>query len=953
MAQLVGDAYVRIFADTHALRRAIDRDVKRIGKDIGDGLGESVLTNFGKTIERRADLRLRRYQITLADAIAGGDFNQMLRRSGRGIDEFVAGIRKDLEQFEERGYFKKVAGNAYDFRQALETLDTWAEKTKVADEMRRIERASADMALKVEAQNRAWATYGRNLLAAEKRLGDTDIRLRRYSNTLNRTVILLRRHGDATGRMFGAGSRSELLNFIGRLMGGLSQIPTLAFRAFSRVFEGVTGVVEQFKALQEEGVGVFAAIRTIGTGMLTKLVPSLIAAVAGIAAMTQLLPVLILFFGHLAGAAAAVAGAIGIGLAGALLAVAPLLPAIIAGFGGIALAIAGVADRGDELKRRLRPVIDAFDDLKEVLGDELFKVLTRNANNFAAVIREWTPMFREVVRVLGFVTDRFVGLLRHPAMKPFMDAWQTSIPNILRSLGDGFGALTGALIAFFRPILPFAERLADAFADAMSVFLEWTTSARGQNSIADFMEKAWGFGKQLWSILGNIGDALGSILSAGAEGPGKDFLTWLDRVTAKFAEWLDTPEGQAALKQFFIDVKETMVGIRDLITVFVDKLGDVNWEQASKDLQTIIDGATMASRVIAGLFDAIGMATTSFRLGFGLTENPFADFPKWAEFTVALTAAKFTWLWETIISALETFGATINSTLDFVFGEIPGIIATKLLPVSPTLLAAFVNPLPLLAGALSAIVGQVGSFIGRIPGVIGVHLAGVGARIVAPFTNAIPVLIGVIGGMVARIREAIGRIPGVIAAGLVTVGINFLGPFTRVIPGISGLLSRITGAVRSGVSAIPSLVSIGLLSLVNRFTAPFANAYSAILGWIRTIKDAILGAVSWMASIDLNPFSSPGPAGPRGGFGGPGFGGPGPRGGGGGGGMMAAAPDPFGMSRFADALGDLTSPIRPVQQQSSGPVFNFFEGAIKVTSPATDPSIVATQVIDRIAAAVN
>lgn len=992
MAQLVGDAYVRIFADTHALRRAIDRDVKKIGADAGDGLAQSLLTNFGKTIEKQADARLRRYQITLADSIAGGDFNRMLRQSGKGIDEFVASIRADLESFERRGYFKKVAGNAYDFRQALESLENWAKQSKLAEQIKETERSSKQLERAVLDQNRAWATYGRNLIATQQRLDNHEIRMRRYANTIDRTVILLRRHSVATGRMFGAGSRSELLNFIGRLMGGLASIPAIAGGAFSSVFNGVTGVIEKFRDLRNAGSGVFESIATIAGGLMAKLVPALASALVGIVAMTQLLPVVITLFAHLAGAAVAVAGAIGTALLGGLLALLPLLPAVGVGVGAIALGIAGLADQSDKLKRRMAPVIDAFKDLKAALGNEFMGALSRNAKGFADIIRDWTPMFRDVTRQIGFMIDRFTGLLRHPAMKPFIDAWQKSIPKILGSLGDGLVSLGAALTAFFKPILPFAERLAAAFDRAMRTFLDWSTSAGGQNSIADFMERAWDMGGRLWTVLKNVGSILGSILTAGAEGPGKDFLTWLGDITTKWAEFLDSEEGQKAMKTFFEDVRDTMVTIKDAFGELISGLKSADWEQAKTDLGTLLDAASAVATAIRFVFGSVDEAVRNTRQQFGLVGNPFEDLPGMIELSGRLTFEKIEFVIGGIIGAMQGFGERVNETLSTIFLSIPSKIAGWLAGVNPTLLAAFLNPIPGLLMAGNMIVSAVSGFMGRIPGAIAVALLSVGARIIAPFQNVIPTLQAVLGSMVVTTGSFLGRIPGVIGAVLVSVGVSivapfrgalgplqaalgnlnnnvraivsripgiiggllvtvvnrFTSPFTSAIGAVAGAIGGIVNRVRGAVGGIPGAVTGALAGLALRFTQPFASAFGGISDWIARIKGLVSSAVSWLSSIDLNPFSAPGPPAPPGG---PGFGGPGPRGGPGGG-PMGAGSDPFGINR----LNALTQKIgsTTVKEVQTGPkvLVNFEEGSIRVESRASDPVIVAQQVVDRIAAAI-
>lgn len=716
MSQLVGDAYVRIHGDTRFLRDAIKRDAKRIGEEGGN----SLLDSFSDTIRAAADRKLKGAQLELADAIAGGDFDRMLKRSGQSVSQFVSSMERDLKKFQEKGYFGNMAYDAKTAEKSLESLAEWAKKARAKEldeqaEMwrRAYEQQNADFRKFTEQRNRtmvqqerdwtraiaaqnaewrkinedkakalaqqerdwnamyreqnaefkriidersrAWASYGKNLLASEKlaekaeeattgltraternaiaarfgwsewrRFNDERLRslkigeedetaMRRWSRTIDRSVILLNRHSESTGRMFGAGSRSEFLNFIGRTVGLMSRLPNLVVAGFGKLVRFASDAVDQFSDLRKLGVPAMQAVGTIGARAFAAVVPFIISTVVGLGAMTQMMPALIMLFASLLGAITAVIGAVSIGLIGGLLALAPIAGGALVGIGLLAVGLSGLGDASDRVTKKMKPLVDAFKAFKEFAANDLANELVPIFGAIKQILQDIRPFVSDINKAFGDVLKSMVAVFQSPQMQPFLKVWGDTLPRILYDLGEGFGRLLAALTAFFTPILPYAERLADAFSVAMQRFLDWTTSAEGQNSIADFMQKAWEMGSKLWEVLKNVGSILGSILMSGAEGPGKDFLDWLAESTEKLAAFLKTPEGQEALRQFFEDVRDVMIEVKDLFISVKEKLEAVNWAQAQQDAENFISFVSGAVSAFLTFTNFISTAINTVR----------------------------------------------------------------------------------------------------------------------------------------------------------------------------------------------------------------------------------------------------------------------------------------------------------------------------------------------------
>lgn len=903
MAQLVGDAYIRIFGDTSAMRRALKREEKLLASDAEDA-ADSFLFNFSETIEKRAQSRMRGTQVAIADAIVGKDFDRLLKQSGRSVDDFTRDMNQTLTEFFEKGHFRKGAIGVLDFRQSLATLDEWAKETKVIQQIRDVEAASRNLARARQEQDRAWVTYGKNLLATEKLMNSNRTLLHRYGRDIDMVTVRLDKHSNALGRAFGEGSRSEVLNFVGRTIGNLSRIPA----AFLKMGGSVVSFLDEVRALNSEGTGMLRAFGTVAMRSLGGVIASIASMLIGMAAMSQIIPAVLSLLALLAGSIIAVAGAIGQGLMGALLPLGPIVLGLIGGIGALTLGLSGLGDASDRAKKKIKPLSDAWAKFRKDFTEGFVNDIQPAISGFVGIIEDTlTPLMDNMSNVIGWLARRLSDLFNSKQMKPFLDAMETSLPHIFQSLGSGLIELGAALTAFFKPILPFAERLAQKFEDAMTTFREWATSAGGQNSIRDFMEKAWEAGSKLWTIITNIGSIIWSVFGAGAEGPGKSFLTWLSEVTTKWAEFLNSKEGQEALKTFFEDVAGFMSEVRDILSILNEKLKEIDWEQAISDVMTFL-----------------GMVQSALQF-FGAIWTGVADAVATGRQTITEEIENL----KGIYGSLEEFGATVNELLtrgfrwahDWLFVTIPTMIAQ--------VIAWFASWSPGIGAAIST----------------------VWTVITTPFrlawqflTTTVPTWAGIIGGWIGRIGPTVGAM----LAGLFNIA---TAPFRAVWGWIVGEVVQWSVRIGGFVRAIPTSVSAALTTLSAAFTAPFRAAYEAVAGWVQRIKDLVAGAIAWVANNapKLPDWMVPGISGPpRGGAGGAASFGPGttsaPAG-------MRGADNPLANLPSLTSLSSLTRSLqKPEQQQQAQRVVNIYPGAIVVQSPSSDPEQVAGAVVDRLAA---
>lgn len=403
------------------------------------------------------------------------------------------------------------------------------------------------------------------------------------------------------GRMFGRGSRNNFVNLIGGLTQAFVTLPGAALRALTGIAGGIGKVITRFGDLRKMGVGRLAAsFKAIGP-LAANLAGTFVTLAVGALAVATALPMLVSGLTMLLGAITAVAGAIVTALLGSIVAVLPIIGALGVAAGGIAIAIAAAKDNSEEWGKAVSGLKDVFGDLKKEalpILEDVMELMPRLEGHFRDLGRVGLAAVDEMVG--GF--ERFLDNLDSPEMKQFYEQWGESIPKIIGEVSDGLADLATGLVAWLAPVLPYAERLAENFANAMETFKEWSSSAEGQNSIADWMDIAWEAAEDLWNTLSNVWDILGSIFTSATEGAGGSFLRWLEDVTAEWAAFLDTPEGQQALKDFWADVEEFMISVKDLFGQFIALWDELDTDAARDNFNTMLSA-------IEGILEAVRMIT--------------------------------------------------------------------------------------------------------------------------------------------------------------------------------------------------------------------------------------------------------------------------------------------------------------------------------------------------------
>ncbi|MEU9839745.1 hypothetical protein AB0C69_11045 [Actinomadura sp. NPDC048032] len=132
----------------------------------------------------------------------------------------------------------------------------------------------------------------------------------------------------------------------------------------------------------------------------------------------------------------------------------------------------------------------------------------------------------------------------------------SQLGRIARNVGTALGAVFGAAATGAGNMLNPVERVTRSLA-------RWSTSARGRAALLAFFAKGRQNLNQLARIAGNLGRALAGIFKNAGTGQA-DFLATLERLTARFAAWVNSAQGQQQIAQTFSMLNQVT---HDLLTI--------------------------------------------------------------------------------------------------------------------------------------------------------------------------------------------------------------------------------------------------------------------------------------------------------------------------------------------------------------------------------------------------
>lgn len=381
--------------------------------------------------------------------------------------------------------------------------------------------------------------------------------------------------GGIVGSIFGRGSRNNFLNILGGIVGkAVSLVEGLGKAALS-----MGSVFKKGFDAAGEGAGFFAkilsgvdAVALKGSAAVGKALPVALGVLAvAVLAIIPTLSILASVFGALVGIAAALASTIVSGLVGALAVGGAAMGALAVAGGLLTAAFTSMTDAQKKLlTTAFRPLKAEMVGLGQIMLRDMIPAFDTWSGNLQRALALATPVASVMGKAFADAGNSLTAALSGPGFQRLAGTLTVFLPGIVRKLSQALGGFLNGMAGLFSALLPYVDRFSRYLADVAQRFSMWANSAEGQNSIADFVDRALVSLESLWTFTKELGGLLSDVLfSPDAQGAGNSMFDGMARALQKLREKI----ADGSLERWFKDAKDfaedLAVAIRGLSKVFL------------------------------------------------------------------------------------------------------------------------------------------------------------------------------------------------------------------------------------------------------------------------------------------------------------------------------------------------------------------------------------------------
>lgn len=422
--------------------------------------------------------------------------------------------------------------------------------------------------------------------------------------------------GALVGRLFGAGSRNNFLNVLGKSIGGVISLVELGAKAIGKFAANVKKAEEGASLLSKIGTGLTGSGGG-GASALSSLGSAAAGAAPAVAAVTLGLTIMASVAGALIGILTALAATILSGLVGALAVAGPAILAVVAAGGLLTAAFMSMTDAQQALlKGAFLPIKKEMVGIAQLILRDLVPAFDVWSKNLQQALLLLAPVANVMGKAFAQAGSIFTKALSGPGFQQFSQALTQFLPSITVNLSRALGGFLNGMLSIFAALLPLVNTFAGYLANVAARFSAWASSAQGQNSIVDFANRAVASLKALWDFVGSFMGAISAILfSPQAQNAGNSIFTSLARTFDSLARKIKQAAANGDLKKWFDDAikfgGQLWSVIQALIKTFIKLYNSGVLDAVGHALGTIANVIDATNQVLGPLIDAVGFALPS------------------------------------------------------------------------------------------------------------------------------------------------------------------------------------------------------------------------------------------------------------------------------------------------------------------------------------------------------
>lgn len=387
--------------------------------------------------------------------------------------------------------------------------------------------------------------------------------------------------GTRVGRLFGAGSRNNALNLLGRTIGNTINLTTKLGKAatsmtqnFAKGFKSV-GDNASFAQKIMAGFGKQGLNISGVFGSMAKAGP---AAAVAIGVVLVVLSTLASVISALIALMTAMISTIVSGLVGAMAVLGGAILAVVAAGGLLTAAFMSMTDaQKTALKEAFLPLRAEMVGIGQIMMREMVPAFGTWSKNLQQALGLAIPVAQAMGKAFAdagsIITKSFSG----PGFQAFATSLSQWLPSIVTNLSTAFGNFMNGLLGMFAAIMPYVNQFAVYLSNVTERFSKWANSASGRNTISDWVGRALESLKSLWNFTREFFGFLGDLLfSSEAQNAGNTIFDSLARSFRGFRDNIEKAKKDGSLARWFEealefgrDLKAFLIGLKDVFKSLV------------------------------------------------------------------------------------------------------------------------------------------------------------------------------------------------------------------------------------------------------------------------------------------------------------------------------------------------------------------------------------------------
>ena len=438
-----------------------------------------------------------------------------------------------------------------------------------------------------------------------------------------------RAFGVFVGRMFGRGSRGNILNLFGRSIGGIAgtmKTTTNAAQSLFKTFmDGASSLEEGANMTQRAGAG-FAALGSRFATMAVSLPATLVAVAVAVVALSAAVTILVTAVSALIAVISSLIATVLSALVAALAVGSAAILAMVAASGLLVVAFTSMT----EAQRKMLGM--SFAPIKEQitgLGQEVLKGLvepmnqgttsverSRNAfqvwaDNISRALPQISPLARAMGTAFAEAGATLTKSFSGPGMQIFFRSLTKFLPTITTSLASALGGFLNGFGAMFGAMMPYVQRFSDYLNRTATKFSEWASSAKGQNSIKDFIDRASESLKVFWGFVKEVGGLMKDVFfSKEAQGAGNGMFKGMTNSIKDLRDFIKKAKKDGSFKDWIEDAKDFAGALGRALKALTKFLAKMDSSATIKLMTTALNAAAKA---LGFLTDKIGPILPAFQ----------------------------------------------------------------------------------------------------------------------------------------------------------------------------------------------------------------------------------------------------------------------------------------------------------------------------------------------------